>query len=594
MESILDECKAAGLPNIPLSWHYRSRHESLIAFSNDRYYGGGLVTFPAPVTKRSAVSWRKIDGVYAKGKDHTNPIEARALADEVIARLKRNAVDCAGESIAVVTLNAEQQALVEDLLDKGRRAHPDIEPFFDDALAEPVVVKNLETVQGDERDVVLLGIGFGPTTPNSPTMSMNFGPLNREGGWRRLNVAVTRARREMVIFTSFSSSMIDLHRTGARAVADLKHFIEFAERGPVALAAASKGSVGDHESPFESAVAEELRRLGWQVVPQIGVSRFRIDLGVVHPDKPGDFLVGVECDGAMYHSAATARDRDKIRAAILADLGWTLVRIWSTDWWFDRRSAIRKVDDEIKRLLADARAKADAEAAAQAAEAAYGAPSPTEGGVVAADTVEGAGAAEVRITKSAGGNAGNAAEGIDIKPPAITMPAGTYRRFVAADFDLPLDRHKFEETEYTPTLLALIERVLTLEAPIRDEVLVERISRLHGFHRSGDRIRERVLKLAKKNHLLRKDPYGGRFVWCNDEQALGGVVARHAVTDDDVRRIEDISSEEIRAAVAHVDGGDLPVEIARFFGIRRLSADARERVTKAIGADGLGIVMAPD
>lgn len=588
MESILDECKAAGLPNIPLSWHYRSRHESLIAFSNDRYYGGGLVTFPAPVTKRSAVSWRKIDGVYAKGKDHTNPIEARALADEVIARLKRNAEDGAGESIAVVTLNAEQQALVEDLLDKGRRAHPDIEPFFDESLDEPVVVKNLETVQGDERDVVLLGIGFGPTTPGSPTMSMNFGPLNREGGWRRLNVAVTRARREMVIFTSFSSSMIDLHRTGARAVADLKHFIEFSERGPVALAAASKGSMGDHESPFESAVAEELRRLGWQVVPQIGVSRFRIDLGVVHPDKPGDFLVGVECDGAMYHSAATARDRDKIRAAILADLGWTLVRIWSTDWWFDRRSAIRKVDDEIRRLLVDARAKAEAEAAARAAEAADAAPAPAEGDAAAADMMEGAGTAEVRIAKNAGENVGNAAEVIDIKP------AETYRRFVTADFDLPLDRNKFEEIEYTPTLLALIERILTLEAPIRDEVLIERVSRLHGFQRSGDRIRERVLKLAKKKHLLRKDPHGGRFFWRNDAHASAGAIARRAATEEDLRRIEDIASEELRATLVHVDGEDLPVEIARFFGIRRLSADARERVTNAIDMGGLENLKAPD
>ncbi|MCM0018751.1 MAG: DUF3320 domain-containing protein [Tagaea sp.] len=593
MESILDECKAAGLPNIPLTWHYRSRHESLIAFSNERYYGGGLVTFPAPVTKRSAVSWRKVDGVYSKGKDHTNPIEARTLADEVVARLKRNVASGAEETIAVVTLNAEQQALVEDLLDKGRRAHPEIEPFFDEALAEPVVVKNLETVQGDERDVVLLGIGFGPTTPGSPTMSMNFGPLNREGGWRRLNVAVTRARREMVVFTSFTSSMIDLHRTGARAVADLKHFIEFSERGPVALAAASKGSMGDHESPFESAVAEELRRLGWQVVPQIGVSRFRIDLGIVHPDKPGDFLVGVECDGAMYHSGATARDRDKIRAAILADLGWKLVRIWSTDWWFDRRTALRKVHDDITRLLVEARANAEAEAAARISEGDAGAASAAEN-AVAADSVSGDPAAvrddgggesrrEVGIAKrayDAGGAAPGGTEHLSSEAPV--QPPGTYRRAAATDLDLTLDRDRFEEASYAPTLSALIHRILTIEAPMRDDALVERVSRLHGFQRSGDRIRERVLKFAKKKHPIRKDPVGGKFVWLDDAQVSGGMIARRPAAEEDGRRIEDIASEEIRAAAAHVAGGDIPVEIARFFGIKRLSADARDRITDAL------------
>jgi hypothetical protein len=583
MESILDECKAAGLPNIPLTWHYRSRHESLIAFSNERYYSGGLVTFPAPVTKRSAVSWRKVDGVYSKGKDHTNPIEAKALADEVVARLKRNVASGMDETVAVVTLNAEQQALVEDLLDKGRRAHPEIEPFFDEALAEPVVVKNLETVQGDERDVVLLGIGFGPTTPGSPTMSMNFGPLNREGGWRRLNVAVTRARREMVIFTSFSSSMIDLHRTSARAVADLKNFIEFAERGPLALAAASKGSMGGHESPFESAVAEELRRLGWQVVPQIGVSRFRIDLGIVHPDKPGDFLAGVECDGAMYHSGATARDRDKIRAAILGDLGWTLVRVWSTDWWFDRGNSFRKVHDEITRLLAMARTNAEAAVVVRTSEGDNAGGASEESEPVIIDSSAGEKQGEVRIAKRAEAADDDAPGMADVAPVAVQVRSlGAYRRTAAADFDLTLDRDKFEESAYTPILSALIDRVLTIEAPIRDEMLVERVSRLHGFQRSGDRIRERVLKLAKKKHPIRKDPCGGKFVWLDDAQLSGGAIARRPVSDEDVRRIEDIASQEIRAAAANVAGGDRPVEIARFFRIKRLSVDARDRITDAL------------
>ena len=346
-ESILEECLAAGLPQHTLDWHYRSQHESLIAFSNSRYYENRLITFPAPVTRTSAVSWRRVDGVYAKGTGRTNQREAEAIVAETVARLSHPD----GKTLGIIVLNAEQQRLIEDLLDRERQRNPALERFFGDATLEPVFVKNLETVQGDERDVILLGIGYGPTEPGAPVMSMNFGPLNRDGGWRRLNVALTRARVEMVVFTSFDAAMIDFNRTSARAVRDLKHFIEFAERGPRALAEAVQGSLGGFDSPFEAAVAEALSEKGWQVVTQIGVSRFRIDLGIVHPDRPGDYLVGVECDGAAYHSAATARDRDKVRQAILETLGWKLLRVWSTDWWVNKAGAMEKLHTAISRLL---------------------------------------------------------------------------------------------------------------------------------------------------------------------------------------------------------------------------------------------------
>jgi very-short-patch-repair endonuclease len=348
-ESILEECLAAGLPQHTLEWHYRSQHESLIAFSNSRYYDNRLITFPAPVTRASAVSWHRVPGVYAKGAARTNQAEAEALVAEAVARLSDP--EHGNKTIGIIVLNAEQQALVENLLDRERQSKPELERFFSDSMLEPVFVKNLETVQGDERDVILIGIGYGPQEAGSPTMSMNFGPLNREGGWRRLNVALTRARAEMVLFTSFDASMIDLNRTSARAVQDLKHFIEFAERGPRALVEAVHGSLGGFDSPFEAAVAEALTRKGWQVATQIGVSRFRIDLGIVHPDRPGDYLVGVECDGAAYHSAATARDRDKVRQAILETLGWKLLRVWSTDWWVDKAGATAKLHAAITALL---------------------------------------------------------------------------------------------------------------------------------------------------------------------------------------------------------------------------------------------------
>ncbi|OCR25948.1 DNA helicase [Pseudomonas syringae] len=355
MESILDECLGAGVPSHSLSWHYRSRHESLIAFSNHRYYDSSLITFPAAETRASAVEWRRVEGVYAKGKGRCNQAEAEAIVHETVKRLTDPAFIAAGYSIGIITLNSDQQKLINDLMDAARQQYPQIEPFFQDSQTEPVVVKNLETVQGDERDLIMLGIGYGPTEPGAPVMSMNFGPLNKDGGWRRLNVAITRSRREMLVFSSFDPSMIDLNRTNARAVRDLKHFIEFAQRGPRALAEAVQGSVGGYDSPFEEAVAQGLRRMGWQVVSQIGVSRFRIDLGIVHPDRPGDYLAGVECDGATYHSAATARDRDKVRGAILRGLGWDLLRLWSTEWWVDKEGALQRLHADLNDLLEQSR-----------------------------------------------------------------------------------------------------------------------------------------------------------------------------------------------------------------------------------------------
>ncbi len=385
LESILDECLGANLPTLNLRWHYRSRSESLIAFSNHRYYGGALVTFPSPATEDRAVAFRVVeDGVYEKGGARTNPAEARALVADLLARLRSPGFREAGLTVGVVTFNAEQQGLIEDLLDDARRRDPALEPFFDEAALEPVFVKNLESVQGDERDLMYFSVTYGPGRDGA--LSMNFGPLNRQGGERRLNVAITRARRELRVFSSLRPEQMDLSRTQAQGVRDLKHFLEFAERGPRALGEAVHGSVGGFDSPFEQAVAAALAAHGWRVQPQVGVSAFRIDLGVVDPDAPGRYLAGIECDGATYHRSATARDRDKLREQVLRGLGWEIVRIWSTDWWVDRDGTLEKV---LARLdaLRDERRRHVAAAAALAAGAQDAAAAPlrveAEGGAAA-------------------------------------------------------------------------------------------------------------------------------------------------------------------------------------------------------------------
>lgn len=546
MESILDECLASGVPRQGLSWHYRSRHESLIAFSNLRYYEGKLITFPSAVTNDRAVSWRRVEGVYAKGKGRTNSVEAKALVAEVVARLTDLNFTSEGKSLAVITLNSDQQRLVEDLLDQARRDNPEIEPFFGDDCAEPVVVKNLETVQGDERDLILLGIGFGPTEPGG-SLSMNFGPLNREGGWRRLNVALSRAREEMMIFTSFDSSDIDLNRTSARAVRDLKHFIEFAERGPEAFAMAVEGSVGGYESPFEEAVAAELMNKGWEVVPQVGVSRFRIDLGIVHPDQRGSYLAGVECDGATYHSSATARDRDKVRQEVLSGLGWELVRIWSTDWWYDKQNSLDKLHEQLSELLEISREK--------------NAKQESDGGE------------EIASEEFVSSASQPLEEGKEHRGQAVFYEEAKLEQFLDK-----ISGERFKEKTYEPILLSLVQELIEVEAPISEKLLCKKISQCHGFGRTGRLIRERILEIAERSYPNLEEKTGGSFFWRSAEQKETLSICRSPKEGQTSRSLDDISAVEILVAEEVSENSSEPSQVAKILGIHRLSAENRERL----------------
>ncbi|MHC8442000.1 MAG: DUF4011 domain-containing protein [Candidatus Eutrophobiaceae bacterium] len=349
VESILDEMIAANIPRRSLLWHYRSKHESLIAFSNWKYYDNKLITFPSPVTSDRAVIMKKIPGHYDRGKSKTNRKEAEAIVEEICVRLSGKPKDSDAESIGVITVNSQQQKLIEDLLDAKRNEDPSLEPHFSENAYESVFVKNIETVQGDERDVCFFSITYGKD--KAGYMTMNFGALNREGGERRLNVAVTRARSEMKIFSSLDPDDIDVSRTKAKALRDLKEYLKYSTQGISALVSADRGSQGECESPFEEEVADQLRRRNWIVHPQVGVSNFRIDFGIVHPENPGKYLCGVECDGATYHSSATAKDRDIVRENVLRGIGWTLVRIWSTDFWRNPTKSMDKVHAKLEKLL---------------------------------------------------------------------------------------------------------------------------------------------------------------------------------------------------------------------------------------------------
>ena len=346
LESILDECLAAGLHSAYLSWHYRSRHESLISFSNHNYYNDQLCTFPAArTTPRLGVAYRYIEsGVYDAKASRTNKAEAEALVDYVFERLadpswKRR-------SAGVVTFSMAQKTLVEDLFEERRAANPQFEDFFTDAGEEPFFVKNLENVQGDERDVILFSVGYAKG-PDGKFL-MNFGPLNRSGGERRLNVAVTRAKEQVVVFASCKGAEIDLNRTQAVGAAHLKAFLEYAERGGSAAADDGEGKLRDR---FADEVGAFLKEKGFTVERNVGCSGYRIDLGVKDASRKDSYLAAIECDGESYASALTARDRDELRASVLRSLGWNVVHVWSADWALDRARAeerLMKELDEIK------------------------------------------------------------------------------------------------------------------------------------------------------------------------------------------------------------------------------------------------------
>ena len=592
LDSILDECVSAAIPRRSLDWHYRSRHDSLIAFSNSRYYDNRLVTFPAPETRDSAVEWHRVDGVYGKGSEQTNVIEAQAIVAEAKRRLQGKAP---GETtLGIVTLNSKQQELIEDLLERARRADPAFDAHFADELEEPVFVKNLETVQGDERDTIILGITFGPVERGGRKMSMNFGPLNRDGGWRRLNVAVTRARSAMLLFTSFDAGMIDLSRTSAQAVRDLKHYIEFAERGPRALAEAHLDSIGGTESPFEDAVKARLERRGWSVRPQIGVSGYRIDLGIVHPDHPGDFLAGVECDGAMYHSALTARDRDKVRQAVLEGLGWRIYRIWSTDFWIDADGAMDRVHTQLETALAEDRERrgrvspiVETEAALEQASEASD-PSEEDGDQ---SLDEGSRTPQPRPTQPPLGDNLAAPAPLFARATAVSATTGAipYRHTDFSPFEDRIEPARFHDAGYDETLRELIGHVVRTEAPIRKEQLATAIARAHGFARTGRLIRKRINRLAWHAFPHLEDAGGLTFVW-TDSAAVGSL-ATYRVTEDgaSARPIDQIALQELRLAGDAVGAADdAAVAVARLFGIGRLAQDARARIELALRAEPAG------
>ncbi|WP_181663259.1 DUF3320 domain-containing protein [Actinomadura madurae] len=540
-DSLLDMCKGSGLVrSLPLSWHYRSRHEGLIAFSNRRFYNGGLVTFPGAFESGDdvGVTFTKAPGVYERGRSRRNPIEANAVAERVMHHYRTRP----NLSLGVVAMSDAQAHAIEDAVERARADHPDLERFFAEDRLNGFFVKNLETVQGDERDVIIISVGYGPDPTGRLTMA--FGPLNRENGWRRLNVAVTRARRRVEVVSSISGS--DIREGTNRSRDHFKKYLDYAERGPAVLEHEALADDAAPESPFEESVLDVLRDRGYDVQPQVGVGGYRIDMAVRHPALPGRFALGIECDGAMYHSSKAARDRDRLREEVLRGLGWKLYRIWGTDWYRNRPEAEARLREAVESAIA----------------------------AVAEEPVPDGDERPVAVIPVAP----RAAD-----PPRVTMEPvdeGQERDWAASYQRAHLEGRLYYYEMHMPESRGLLQRlfleVLKTEAPIQREVLFRRVATVWAVGRIGPRIRANLDRAL--SDLLRADPSVEQD---GDTLTLRGrTVVPRQPGDGVSRKVTEIPPAERRLALLGLvgespgmDEPELTTHASRFFGWNRRGSD---------------------
>ena len=343
-ESVLDECSNFMFART-LKWHYRSQDERLIAFSNKHFYDSQLVTFPNPIQNPDLGVWFKHvpDGVYDRGRRRDNRREAQVVAHLALEHFQK----FPEQSLGIIAFSEAQADAIQEQIEILGKENPNFEPFCSDNSPQ-FFLKALENVQGDERDAIILSIGYA--RDDQGKLSLNFGPLNRQGGERRLNVAVTRAKSKITLVSSIQAGDIDLTRAKSKGVEALRNYLEYAASGGEKLQSNSYTDTLHFDSPFEEDVYHALVQEGYTIRTQVGCSGYRIDLAVVNNKRSGEFLLGIECDGASYHSSPTARDRDRLRQQVLEKLGWKIHRIWSTDWFRNKPVQVRLLMERIKQL----------------------------------------------------------------------------------------------------------------------------------------------------------------------------------------------------------------------------------------------------
>ncbi|MYD44920.1 MAG: DUF3320 domain-containing protein [Gammaproteobacteria bacterium] len=473
MESILSLCDARAIDRAMLRWHYRSEHPSLIEVSNHEFYDAKLTYPPTPFSGHAGLglSLVRTNGVYQRGRQRNNPIEADEICDHVLAHVR----NYPAQSLGVVALSVAQRDTIDNKMEFLRAEHPDVDRFCAESKEEAFFVKNLENVQGDERDVIFISIGYGKDKDGY--FGQNFGPVSSQGGERRLNVLFTRARKRCTVFASISHEDIRSDVSAHQGPRVLKAYLKYAATGDMDVPQLTGEEM---DSPFERDVANVLLSHGYDVEAQVGSAGFKIDLAVRHPDRSVDYVLAIECDGARYHSSAWARERDRLRQQVLEGKGWKFHRIWSTDWFYNR-------DTEVKKLLSAIEVAQHTEVAGDnqfsETELQAGSQSPIE------------------RTLSHGTDTSKNVKGLI----AYREPKSSDEIVSSAAL---LSIHEVAQHD----LANIVTKIVDIEGSVHQDVILGRVVKLWNVGRTGSRIREALLRAiqhACRIGAIRESPGDG-------------------------------------------------------------------------------------
>lgn len=552
MESVLHLCKLS-FPTKTLRWHYRSRHESLIAVSNQEFYDNYLFIYPSPHYDSQALGLQFVhveDGIYDKGTSSINLEEAKAVVNAAFQHYNKYGYN---KSLGIATFNTRQQQAIFEILELELKRNPNMEEYFSSTNKEHFFVKNLETIQGDERDVIMISVGFG--FDNDHKLSQNFGPLNREGGERRLNVLVTRAKEKCVVFSNFKYSDLRVGADSPKGLKSLKVFMEYAEtRKLVQIQKTGE----DFDSPFEESVYTMLKSFNYEVEKQVGCAGYRIDLAVVDPASPGKYILGIECDGATYHSSPVARDRDRLRQQILEGLGWNIYRIWSTDWYKNRPDSLKrllKAIEESKKPKAVISEKEEDEVIQEP-------PNEVEEYEFSETIIESPEIAEFEANKSLE----------DLIPPYELCR------------DLAISKNCEIHEKPIRELAAVVNQIVEFEGPIHIDEVVRRIRTYWGLKRAGRRIKEVITDASvhsqRNGDIFMKSDF---LYYSNSE-----IIVRRRIKDP-APKIDLISYEEIQMAMMMViknqyatEGDELITQVSRLFGFKSTRSNTYNKINSVL------------
>lgn len=538
VESVLGLCSGVFKNNLMLRWHYRSQHPGLIAVSNRNFYENKLLLPPSVLRAKSSSSLgvslipSPPNGYQRGGPDGgRNVLEAELIAKEVI-NFARTSPD---KSLGVAAFSVKQRDAIRDLIDEYRSKNSDLEPFFSITKDEPFFVKNLESIQGDERDVIFISVGYGRDTDGRLTQA--FGPLGIDGGERRLNVLISRAKERCTVFSSITAQDIQ-PVAGKLGVNAFREFLQFAQSGYFDVPI---NTGRDFDSEFEESVALFLISSGFTVEPQVGMVGFFIDIGVVDSNNETRFICGIECDGATYHSSRSARDRDRLKQDILEARGWNIYRIWSTDWFHRRQAQEQKLLDYLSNLQSHDTVQREAPVIA------------TDDGVDEDDSTQ-----------------------VEVIATSTSIDKAVYQEYVH-ERTYSGEPHE----QHISVLKDLVFKIVECEGPIHQDEVAKRVAKCHGLERTGGRIKSVTQNALRLSAGLR---HSGPF-WKTSESTELVVRDRSMVLSNGLKSAEYLPPEEIDVALCRIiresvriEEAELIQQTSRMFGFSRCGPDLRKAI----------------